>query len=157
MNIEVCPINEIKSLSNILNRKLFDVLSAVGDEKLNSVQLWILCFIYYRKQSEKEVFQKDIELYFDIRRPTASKMLGALEDQCFLERFVDDDDNRRKKLVLTEKAVQCVESRTDYIKQFNEQFLYGVSKRELISFLRTLDNMKRNLDRIRTSGRKALR
>lgn len=154
---DINPVNEIKSLSNILNRKLYDVLAAAGGENLSSFQLWILCFIDYNSGIGTEVFQKDIEQYFDIRRPTASKLLSSLEEDGFLERYMDDTDNRRKKLVLTDKAMEYLNDRKSFIFEFDKQFLYGISKRELATYMKVTANLKKNLERIRSTRKEPLR
>ncbi|MDD4397421.1 MAG: MarR family transcriptional regulator [Sphaerochaetaceae bacterium] len=152
--LDISPVNEIKSLSNMLNRKLNDVLAAAGGEKLNSFQLWIICYIDYCQALGQQVFQKDIEQYFDIRRPTASKLLDMLEEQGFLDRETDDEDRRRKKLILTEKSKAYLAGRSQYLDEFGRQFLYGISHRQLASFMKTLGEMKQNLERIKSSKAK---
>lgn len=146
-SLDLKLINEIKSLANILNRKLTDAIETLGDEEITGFQLWILFYIYYHQRVNSEVYQKDIEQYFDIRRPTASKLLAALEELGYLERQRDIEDQRRKMLILSEKAKAVVLTKEESTKDFMSNLVYGFTSSELKLFLSSINDLKKNLQK----------
>ena len=155
--LDLSPVNKIKSLSNIIDNKMEDVLWVAGGGNVGAQQLWVLCYIYFSKASGIEIYQKDIEQYFDIRRPTASKILKEMEAGGYLHREVDELDSRRRKIVLSEKAVTFIRSRESLLEDFSLKLMDRISKREIKVFMDVLFQMRENLERIRSIRKPALR
>ena len=82
----------IKSLSNLLKRQVDQSMSEIGIEPLTGMQGRIVGYLGHHQ--DQDVFQRDIEEEFQIRRSTATGIL---------ERRPVARDGRLKKLVLTPK------------------------------------------------------
>lgn len=67
---------QIRTLSNLISRKINQMVSD-EEETLTAHQSWVLD--YLTKNHNQDIFQKDIEKKFSIRRSTASHMLQLME------------------------------------------------------------------------------
>lgn len=102
---------EIKCL-NIKIKHYIDNLNSNNDFNLSKIQLYILSFLL--RNQDKEIFQKDIEKEFGIRRSTITTVLQNMEKSDLLIRTGVESDKRVKKLTLTKKALE-------FEKHFKEQ------------------------------------
>ena len=93
---------DIIVLSNRIKRRMRVAAEALG---ITDTQGRVLQYIW--EESEKrEVFQKDIEDEFDIRRSSVTQIIQLLERDGLIVRESVQRDARLKKLVLTEKAIE---------------------------------------------------
>ncbi len=80
------------------------------------------CIVGYLKSREEEdVFQRDIEKKFSMRRSTASSILALMEKNNLIERVPVSYDARLKKIVLTDKSQEFIS-----LFQKEEQALDGI-------------------------------
>ncbi len=93
----------LKILSNLVRRKIENELNQRGME-LTSSQARIIGFVY-RQSQLRDVYQRDIEVEFDIRRSTVTNTLQILEKNGYISRVNVDEDARLKKILLTEKGI----------------------------------------------------
>ena len=94
----------------------------------------------------KDIFQKDFESEFSIRRSTASSILKTMEQNGFVERISVPYDARLKKIVLTEKAVEMHKKETKKIEIIENTLKKGITNDELIAFYNVVDKIKANLE-----------
>lgn len=105
-------MNEINDLgkmighTSILFRRHLDsaISGAVADDSgaISGRNFWILR--YLDDHRDRDVFQKDLENAFKIRRSTVSKTVELMEQKQLLVRESVNGDARMKKLCLTPKA-----------------------------------------------------
>jgi len=110
-------------------------------------QLRILAFVS-RNGLRGEVFQKDLEEAFGIRRSSVTEILQNMEKSGILIRTASREDARVKKLCLTEKGKALDESLRSYIHTLEEELVSGFSSEEKDAFQKTLEKVSENLDRI---------
>ena len=135
---------ELKCVNNLIRRSLDQRFAENGLEDLTGMQGPMIGYIY--SQSGKvDVFQKDIEKVFNIRRSTATVMLQNLEQKDLIVREPVPNDGRLKKIVLTEKAKKCHMQVREQIDQFHRELEEGISPEEKEQFLTILDRIKENL------------
>ena len=135
---------EVKSISNLIKRNLAEEFAKRDMHDLTGMQGWILKFIY--TNSNRDIFQKDIEKEFRIRRSTATGMLKLLEKNGYIKREAVESDARLKKLVLTEKAIIGLEKLENVIMEFDKHLHEGISEEEKDIFFAIVDKVKKNLD-----------
>ena len=109
-------MNEINELGRIVlhasvlfRRRLDNAISnamAEDSDSLSGRNFWILR--YLEDHRDQDVFQKDLENTFKIRRSTISKTVELMEQKQLLERVPVNGDGRMKKLCLTPKADQVL-------------------------------------------------
>ena len=135
---------ELKSVNNLIRRKLDQRFAREGLEELGGMQGPMIGFIYHKGQ-KGDIFQKDIEKEFNIRRSTATVMLQNMESKGLILRQGVDHDGRLKRIVLTEKARNCHMLILQQIQEFHRELEQGISMEEKEAFLKTLDKIKDNL------------
>lgn len=100
---------------------------------------------YLFKQKDKDIFQKDIETHFGIRRSTVTKILQLMESNGLIKRTAVLSDARLKKITLTEKAINMHEHFRKEIDSFEETLSKGLTEEELECFFCIADKIYNNL------------
>ena len=59
---------------------------------------------FLNEHKDKNIYQKDIEKFFGLKKSTITSILNSLEDAGYIERKVGKDDGRLRRIVLTEKG-----------------------------------------------------
>lgn len=136
---------EVKTLANMLRRRVDKLESRRGIDGVTSTQGRVIGFII-RKNGE-DVFQRDLEEEFSIRRSTATNILQLMERNGFIKRQSVDYDARLKKLILTEKAVVLHKEIEKSLDETEKQVTKGISDEELALFLEIIARMKENLNK----------
>jgi len=130
----------VKNLSNEIHRCL---ISQKPDRELTYTQCRIISFVHQR--SPQDVFQKNIEQAFNIRRSTATGILKLMEKNGLILRLSTKEDARLKKIVLTQKGLEIHENTKAVIKNIEHAMKSGISQKELSSFLKTSEKIYENL------------
>lgn len=133
----------IKELGNLIRRKTFGITKNDEPYKPTMMQGWIIGYLCRNK--DKEIFQKDIEQNFEIRRSTATNILQLMEKNGFIKREAVDYDARLKKICITPKAVALNYEIMEKIKATEKIILKDISKDELDIFLSVVEKMRTNL------------
>ncbi|MDR3321791.1 MAG: MarR family transcriptional regulator [Synergistaceae bacterium] len=82
--------------------------SSFLNKGITGTQALVLAFIS-GFEKDKDIFQRDIEAEFDIRRSSATSILNGLEKHGYIRRESVAYDARLKKLALTDKAIAITE------------------------------------------------
>lgn len=93
---------EISILANKMNRIIDRNVYKYG---ITCVQGKIIGYIY-NESPKRDIFQKDIEQEFQIRRSSVTSVLNLLEKKKFIKRIPYSEDGRLKKIVLTQEGVE---------------------------------------------------
>lgn len=134
---------QLRTLNNLIKR---DVEKSKSEILGNStgVHGWAIGYLY--ENSDREIFQKDFETHFSIRRSTATKMLQLMEKNGLVIRVPVETDARMKKIVLTEKAIDIHKKIIKDIKDREKRLTQGVTKEELDIFFSVTNRIKANLE-----------
>ena len=108
--------------------------AAFGHTDLNGLQARILGFVEYNDYLGKDVYQKDIEAEFKIRRSSVSSVLDTMEKNGYVRRVSVLSDARLKKLVLTEKAKTTGIQYRNNLDEFEAILEEGLSPEEISVF-----------------------
>ena len=135
---------EVKRLDNEIHSYVALTRAAMGAGELTMMHSWIIGYLYANR--EREIFQKDLEKRFNIRRSTATVMLQNLEQKGYIVREAVHSDARMKRIVLTQKAIRHNLAIRDQIDAFNKELEEGLTSEEKKMFLRILDKIKKNLE-----------
>ncbi|WP_372662382.1 MarR family winged helix-turn-helix transcriptional regulator [Cohnella sp.] len=134
---------EIKVLANLIKRKLDDGSSDGGEDGLTGMQGWIIGYV--RANSDRVVFQRDIEKDFNIRRATVTGVLQLMERNGLIVRESVGHDARLKKITLTPKANLLHERVVQRFMEFENDLRCGLSEEEIASFFGIVEKLKKNL------------
>lgn len=136
---------EIRTLSNLIKRRIQNSSAISESNKLTGMHGFIIGYLY-ENLDKREIFQRDIEAEFSIRRSTATGILQLMEKNNLITREPVDYDARLKKLVLTSKAIAIHESVTKEINEIEAQLTKGLTEEEINIFVATLEKLKRNIE-----------
>lgn len=129
-------------LSNQVKRSLD---RAAVDSGITGVQAHVLGILGEAQEIGKDVFQKDIEAKFHIRRSSVTGILQLMEKKKLISRESVPYDARLKKIVLTQESMELREHLHKNIYEFEEMLVKGVSDEELKTFLRIMDTLSKNM------------
>ena len=143
---------ELKAANNMIRRKMDSIFAQQDDSELIGMQRPLLGYLYH-KSRHGDVYQKDVEKEFRIRRSTATVMLQSMEQKGYVVRVASTEDGRLKRILLTEKAIEHHHVIEEQILNFNRELEAGLTEEEKQTFLKILDKMMDNLgmDKRRTS------
>lgn len=132
---------EIIVLSNRIKRRMRSAAESLG---ITDTQGRVLKYIWEESKS-REVFQKDLEDEFDIRRSSVTQVIQLLERDGLIVRESVQRDARLKKLVLTEKAIRIQGVMNEKIRELESQMQKDISEEEREILLNLLRKIKRNI------------
>ena len=135
---------EIKSLSNLIKRKMEKKIGF--DNNITGNHTYILDFL--NQQKDKDIFQKDIEKEFQIRRSTATGILNTMEKNGLIKRVVWKEDARQKKIIVTPKGTELQEKAFKKMQEFENTLKESLTQKELKEFFNTLDKIKNKIEEI---------
>ena len=140
---------EFGKLMNLYKRK-FASLEAKEIEENNCSytpkQGLIIGYISRQTKEGKDVYQKDIEKEFSIRRSTATGILQIMEKNDLIKREQINEDARMKKIVLTNKAIQMNKKIIEGFDTVTGIAFNGISQEELETIQKVIFKMQKNLE-----------
>lgn len=101
---------------------------------------------YIARNSDKDIFQKNIEEEFSLTRSTVSKVLSLMEEKGLIRRESVDNDARLKKLVLTEKSLEIHKRMSDSHELLEAQITRGFTEEEKHLLFDMLSRINKNLE-----------
>lgn len=137
---------EVCQCARVIRRYMdSDALRSYADE-MTGTHGWAIGYFYHNR--DKDIFQKDFEKKFDIRRSTASKILSLMEKNGLIIRQSVPEDARLKKIILTPKAVEAHEKIEAGLQKMEKDISSGISEDEMNAFFETIGKIKRNIERM---------
>lgn len=103
----------------------------------------IIGYLWHNR--DKDVYQRDIEKEFGIRRSTATRLLQLMESNGLITREQVMSDARLKKIVLTQKAVEMEQEIHKVIDSFEEQLSQAFTPEEEEEFRMLLGKLNARL------------
>ena len=127
-------------------KRILDLQCADSREPITGVQGWIVAYVC--NNPDRDVFQRDIEEMFRIRRSTATGILNGMQAAGLISRRAVDYDARLKKIVPTEKAVILHEKAKKALDEFESNLKKNIPEDKLAVFFEVLARIGRNLDEL---------
>lgn len=134
---------EIRTLNNCVKRYVHSTRPPEFEES-TGVHGWAIRYFYENR--DKDIFQRDFEARFSIRRSTATNMLKLMEKNGLITRESVSYDARLKKIVLTKRAIEIHKKATQNIKKIEGTLKNGITNEELSVFYSVVDKIKANLE-----------
>lgn len=135
---------EIRTISNLIKRNLEKSPTKKYIDNLTGTHGWIIGYLCHN--THKDIFQRDLENEFSIRRSTATGILKLMEKNELIIREPVPSDARLKKIILTQKALDMHELVRKDIKQLETQLIQGLSNDEVEAFFSIIEKMKKNME-----------
>lgn len=137
---ERIAMRSIKRLSNGISREM---CAAFGSGMFSGAQGRTLHFLL--AHTKIDIFQKDIEEEFGLRPSTATALLKELEQRGLIRKEPVPYDARKKKIVVTEEALQYKDCVLKGLEELNQKLTAGISDEEMQVFFSVTDKMLKNL------------
>ncbi len=106
---------------------------------------WVIGYLYENRN--RDVFQRDIEKQFSVRRPTMTEILKLMEKNGLIERVRDKSDARLKKIKLTPLALEIHKKHEQHIEAFEQSLRNGITDDEIKTFFDVMDKISANIER----------
>ena len=135
---------QIKVLSNLIKREVGNFGCDKYQDELTGNNMFIIG--YLARHRDEDVFQKDLEEFFSVRRSTMSTIILRMEQKGFLSRESVSHDARLKKLVLTEKGEQIHEMIESKIEDTEKKLSSGLTEDEKQTLFHLLEKLRQNLE-----------
>lgn len=130
----------VKNLSNLFRRQICET-----SDHLTGMQGWIIGYIFENSKT-RDIYQRDIETNFNIRRSTVTGILQLMEKSELLTRQSVPNDGRLKKLILTEKAIKMHKAFQVRAAEIDVLATRGLTGEELEFFFEIMRKMTDNLN-----------
>lgn len=136
---------QIKSLEKMIFRNCMKCRdkSMVNMPIPNSTQAQIIAYII--RHNEEEIYQKDLENILNLRRATVSGVLQTMEKNGLIQRIVDDEDSRAKKIILNKEVIKQIEENKKKMQSIERNITKGISEKDLEIFSKVINKMKENI------------
>ncbi len=136
---------ELHRASRMVKRYLDGDATKLYVEKMTGTHGWAVGYFYNNRH--RDVFQKDFEQEFEIRRSTASNILSLMEKNGLIKRESVPYDARLKKITLTDKALEVQSVVNKSFDRLESTIKKDISDEELRVFFSVLDKVCSNLER----------
>lgn len=128
---------------NRLHQVALDMPSENIPRGMTASQLITIGFLYFSRQGD--VYQRDIESFFKLRRSTVSSQLNTLERKGLIQRVPVPHDARLKKLVLTEEGLKVSDEVLRRLNAINDLMIQGLDPEEVRQLTQLLCKLEKNL------------
>lgn len=137
---------QINTLSHCIRRRMDGFLAKVqtGGDGITGPQGRILGWI--ARHPDQDLFQRDLEREFHIRRSTATGLLQLLERDGLIIRRPVPYDARLKKLCLTERGEAVHAAVYSQIMEMENRLRQGLTDEEIHTFLQIIAKIRKNLE-----------
>ena len=133
----------VNSLGRRISRLMGNIPAIKENKNLTGIQIWVLNFLF--RSAGKDVFQRDVEREFNIRRSTATELLKAMERGGLIRREPVGYDARLKKIVLTDYAEEIRKQIQAQIRKAEAIMTDGFTDEEVDAFFSYVERFKTNL------------
>lgn len=150
------PTNDIGFQVSRLSRQIRMTANQMAfsdqsDTPVTGMQGWLIGYLYDHR--DQDVFQRDIQARFSIRRSTTTGMLQLMEKNGLINRRSVDWDARLKKIELTPKALEMHERVMKGIKAVEETIASSLTKEEWDTFMRLCEKIRQGLDKVQSADK----
>lgn len=139
---------QVRNVSNLIKRHIdqiaFQDFEAENGHPPTGLHGWVIGYLYHNR--DHDVFQRDLQEAFSIRRSTVTGILQLMEKNGLITRASVESDARLKKITLTPKAVALHESVERGIRETEEKIAGGLTPEEKETFLALCEKIKANLE-----------
>ncbi len=137
---------QVRTLSHMIKHTVDQMAFSDQETPVTGVQGWIMGYLYENR--ERDVFQRDIQSHFSVRRSTVTGMLQLMEKNGLIVRRSVEWDARLKKLELTPKAMKMHENVMRGIRQTEETLSAMLTPEEKETFIRLCEKIKHGIQAI---------
>ncbi len=135
---------ELRRLTNHVRRKLMTFKGDKNNKRQTSSHYYIINYI--ASKGNEDVFQRDIDQRFSLRRPTTTEILKLMERNGLVTKKSVENDLRLKKVVLTKKAKNIGQEFEVFLEDMETQMAKGITDEQMDVFFEVVEKMRLNLE-----------
>lgn len=136
---------KIRTLSHMIRREVDERISSSVPGEITGVQGFVIKYLYSNRN--RDIFQRDLEKQFNLRRSSITSVLNNLEKNGFVRREEVNNDKRLKKVVLTEKGIKHQDMIDKIIFDFENQLQKDLSEEEINQLFALLTKLENNIEK----------
>ncbi len=133
----------VRCLNNRIGRTVSAAASREFGDSATAVHGWVVRYLYDHR--DQNVYQRDLETRFSVRRSTMTSILQLMEKNGLIAREADEKDGRLKKLILTPLAIDIQERMRKEIDKIEALMRQGLTEEEINAFIATAEKIGKNL------------
>lgn len=141
MNKEVRIGKKILILAHKFKRRIDRDSSKYG---VTSIQGRIISFLYHQGNN-RDIFQRDIEAEFNIRRSSVTSVLQLMEKNGLIKRVSVSEDARLKKIILTKEGIEIQKQVHSCIDELEDGLKDEFTDDELDTFVNFVDRLSKKI------------
>ena len=134
----------VRCLHHKIGREIANISKKQYGESTTPLHGLVVRHLYDNR--DKDVFQKDLEARFAVRRSTMTSVLQLMEKNGLIVKEEVESDKRLKKLVLTPLAIEKQNKMALCIDELDKKIKNGISEEELEAFFAVAEKLSANLD-----------
>ncbi len=138
----------IKKTDLCIKRSLHSCVKKRGIDEATAMHGFILGFL--RNNSDRDIYQKDIEAHLDIGRSSVTTLLNLMEKRGYITRCSVERDARLKKISITEKGIAANDKIVSEIISLEDDLRCGITEDELKCCFAVLAKIRENAENHRT-------
>lgn len=129
----------LRKLNNHIQKRSHSFYNRKEIKECSLSNLWVID--YLTDNSDKDIYQKDIETEFSINRATASKMLTLMEEKNFITRIPCEEDGRLKKVKVLPEGEKLKGICLAIRKEMEKELSFSLTKEEVETLKNILKKM----------------
>ena len=129
----------LRKLNNHIQKRSHSFYNRKEIKECSLSNLWVID--YLTDNSDKDIYQKDIETEFSINRATASKMLTLMEEKSFITRIPCEEDGRLKKIKVLPEGEKLKSICLAIRKEMEKELSFSLTKEEVETLKNILKKM----------------
>lgn len=145
----------LNQTSRLIRRALDARINAEVSSELSGVRGMVLGDIVRAERQGRDVYQRDIEQWFNIRRSSVTAMLQGMEQDGFITRCSVEKDARLKRLAATPKGVAYHDRIRASIDRFEQDLQQGLTPEEMAAARVVLNKILHNAQSIEAEAKQS--
>lgn len=129
----------LRKLNNHIQKRSHSLYNRKEIKECSLSNLWVID--YLTDNSDKDIYQKDIETEFSINRATASKMLTLMEEKNFITRIPCEEDGRLKKIKVLPEGEKLKSICLAIRKEMEKELSFSLTQEEVETLKNILKKM----------------
>ncbi|MFA6866285.1 MAG: MarR family transcriptional regulator [Clostridia bacterium] len=135
---------QLREIGILVKRKMDASMASLDCHKMTRLHCMVIEYLH--QNIGKDVFQKDIEKEFTIRRSTCTQLLKVMESNGIVKKEKVSFDARLVKLTLTESTKLMHKRISEETNKMDEIMGKGLTIQEIEEFTRIIEKIKKNIE-----------
>ena len=145
----------LNQTSRLIRRALDARINAEVSSELSGVRGMVLGDIVRAERQGRDVYQRDIEQWFNIRRSSVTAILQGMEQDGFITRCSVEKDARLKRLAATPMGVAYHDRIRASIDRFEQDLQQGLTPEEMAAARVVLNKILHNAQSIEAEAKQS--